>query len=469
MIRRLEWTLISFIVAAYLVLAWQYATRTPDWQAPDEPAHYNYVRQIVDEGKLPTLSMGDWNQPYQNALTAYSFAPALTGCTDPPEGIPCPGLETVEYEDHQPPLYYLLQTPVYALTGGDLTAMRMFSALLGAGVVLCTWAVLWVVFPRWPYLALTGAGFVAFLPQHLAILSSVSNDALAELVVGLTLLAAVVYLGNSRTFTPDSAHPQPYNLSPAALGVLVGVALITKTTIYFLAGIAVLAVLLRWRRERWPWQIAARHLAAVIVPALLIGGAWWARNLAVYGGTDFTGLARHDAVTVGQLRTEDYIDQQLGGSTREYLKNFAQTTFHSFWGQFGWMALPMPTNVYRVFWLFTAVVLSGVFLFVWRRGGPRKLLPPQQDALIIFAAVGILVIAAYVLYNRDFVQFQGRYLYPALIPLAFLIAIGLNGWTALFENLFPALDWVPVTAMMGLALFAWYALDTYIVPNLPVW
>ncbi len=73
------------------------------------------------------------------------------------------------------------------------------------------------------------------------------------------------------------------------------------------------------------------------------------------------------------------------------------------------------------------------------------------------------------LYNRDFVQFQGRYLYPALIPLAFLVAIGLNGWTSLFENLFPAMDWVPVTAMIGLAVFAWYALDTYIVPNLPVW
>jgi 4-amino-4-deoxy-L-arabinose transferase-like glycosyltransferase len=469
MIRRLEWTLISFIVAAYLALAWQYAARTPDWQTPDEPAHYNYVRQIVDEGKLPTLSLGDWNQPYQNALTAYNFAPALTGCTDPPEGIPCPGLETVEYEDHQPPLYYLLQAPVYALTDGDLTAMRMLSALLGAGVVLCTWAVLWVVLPRWPYLALTGAGFVAFLPQHLAILGSVSNDALAELVVGLTLLATVVYLGNSSTFTPDSAYPQPNYISPAALGVLVGVALITKTTIYFLAGIAVLAVLLRWRRERWSWRITARHLAAVVVPALLIGGVWWARNVTVYGGTDFTGLARHDAVTVGQLRTEDYIDQQLGGSMREYLKNFVQTTFHSFWGQFGWMALPMPTHVYRVFLLLTVVVLSGAFLFVWRRGGPRKLLPPQQDALIIFAAVGILVIAAYVLYNRDFVQFQGRYLYPALIPLAFLVATGLNGWTSLFENLFPAMDWVPVTAMIGLALFAWYALDTYIVPNLPMW
>ncbi|MDI6834774.1 MAG: MarR family winged helix-turn-helix transcriptional regulator, partial [Rhizobiaceae bacterium] len=31
----------------YLALASLYAIRTPAWQAPDEPAHYNYIRQIA--------------------------------------------------------------------------------------------------------------------------------------------------------------------------------------------------------------------------------------------------------------------------------------------------------------------------------------------------------------------------------------------------------------------------------------
>jgi hypothetical protein len=53
--------------------------------------------------------------------------------------------------------------------------------------------------------------------------------------------------------------------------------------------------------------------------------------------------------------------------------------------------------------------------------------------------------------------------------LAFLVAIGIGGWMSLAESRFPALDWLPVTVMIGLALFAWYALDTYLVPNLPAW
>jgi 4-amino-4-deoxy-L-arabinose transferase-like glycosyltransferase len=465
MIHRVERIVIGSIVVVYLVIAGQYATRTPDWQAPDEPAHYNYVRQIVDEGRLPVLEMGDWNQSYQNALTTYKFAPAVTKCENPPDDVvECPGLESVEYEDHQPPLYYLFQAPVYALTGGDLTAMRLLSVLLGAGVVLTTWATLWVLFPRWPGMALTGAAFVAFIPQHLAILGSVSNDALAELVVGLTLLATAIYLGAWRVPDPEDDSEHVRQISPVVLGVLAGVALLTKTTIYFLGGIVVLAVLLRWRREKWPRQQAIKHLAAVLIPALVMGGVWWGRNLHVYGGTDFAGLERHDEIAIDQPRTGDYIEQF---GTREYLKNYAKTTFHSFWGQFGWMAVPMPTNVYRLSLLFTVGVGVGGGLFVRRREKwPCRLEGPQRDALIVLAAVLVFTVAAYLLYNLDFVQFQGRYLYPALLPLGLLVAAGLNGWTALVENRFPGLQWLPVLAMIGLAVFAWYALDTYLVPNL---
>jgi 4-amino-4-deoxy-L-arabinose transferase-like glycosyltransferase len=473
MIRRMEWTVITVILAAYLVLAGQYVWRTPDWQTPDEPAHYNYVRQIVDEGRLPVLKTGDWNQAYQDALTAHNFAPQWTACpqlTDyigpPPEGFNCPGLETVEYEDHQPPLYYLLQAPVYALSDGDLVTMRLFSALLGAGVVLATWAALRSLAPGRPCIPLTAAAFVAFIPQHLAILASVSNDGLTELIVALTLLATVRYLGN-----PDSAAR---SMSPLVLGVLAGAAMLTKTTIYFLGGIVVLAVLLRWRRARqqgegWSWRRTAAHLSAVLIPALAIGGVWWVRNLAVYGGTDFTALSRHESVTIGQPRTADYIDDVYGGSTRVYLENYAKTTFHSFWGQFGWMALPMPANVYRLLLLFTLGSLAGVVVWLARVRGRPALTPAQWDAVLILAAVIVLVFAAYLIYNLEFVQFQGRYLYPALLPLALIVAVGLAGWVGLVEDRFPALSWLPVTAMSGLAVFAWYALDTYLVPNLPVW
>ena len=60
------WALI--IVLAYLIVGTLYAVYTPNWQIPDEPAHYNYIAQIADDGALPVLEMGDWQQAYQDAL-----------------------------------------------------------------------------------------------------------------------------------------------------------------------------------------------------------------------------------------------------------------------------------------------------------------------------------------------------------------------------------------------------------------
>ncbi len=37
-----------------------FAVQTPAWQAPDEPAHYNYVRYLAENGAFPVLHMGDY-------------------------------------------------------------------------------------------------------------------------------------------------------------------------------------------------------------------------------------------------------------------------------------------------------------------------------------------------------------------------------------------------------------------------
>ena len=76
MIPRREWAALALILLVYLPLAALYAIRTPAWQAPDEPAHYNYVAQLAD-GRLPVLEAGDWQQDALDALRATGFDPAL--------------------------------------------------------------------------------------------------------------------------------------------------------------------------------------------------------------------------------------------------------------------------------------------------------------------------------------------------------------------------------------------------------
>ncbi|NDJ60867.1 MAG: DUF2142 domain-containing protein [Chloroflexi bacterium] len=442
MLRAPEHSLIMALLLLYFCLGALFVVRTPAWQAPDEPAHYNYIAQLSTNGCCPVITPGDWDSAYLSALTSARFAPDLLA-----------DLDTIQYEDHQPPLYYLLLAPVFSLTDGSLMALRFVSLMIGAGVVLSAYAVGRQIFPARPQIALGTAAFVAFVPQHLVFLSAVNNDVLAELIVGLALLGMINYL---RTPRPGRAA--------LLLGLLIGIGFWTKTTVYFLAGIVPLAILLRWwldglgaqpRRLRPLLGAWARFL----IPALLLGLIWWGRNLSVYGVPDFMGLATHDVVVADQPRTADLAAEW---GLEAYLRFAAQTTFNSFWGQFGWMARPLPAWSYMLIQLLLALIIGG-WLLGWtvvRRDAVQH--PRERRAIwIIFAVTVALTGAQYLFFNLEFVQPQGRYLFTALIPLGVWAALGLDAWRRLLVRLRggidgPLLRWaalLPLGLLVALNLF----------------
>ena len=484
---------LAALLAVYLGLAALFAALTPAWQAPDEPAHYNVLRQLHEAAPprcCPLIEPGDWDQALLNRLTGERFA-----------GATLESLATLQYEDHQPPLYYLLATLVYDWSAGSLTALRLFSVLLGAGVVWCAHALARAALPGRPWPALTAAAFVAFLPQHLAVMGAVNNDSLNELLIGLTLVALARWLRGDRAGLQRLARML---LPPALLlcillalyglitagaallflaltgvglalwrsgrhalwplwftGMLAGLLLLTRVGGYFVAGLPALLLLMRlWRprllRRRDARRVLLAGLACLLLPALLTGALWWARNLAVYGWPDFLGLAAHDRVVADQLRTADLIDE-IG--VNAWLGRSLRTTFTSFWGQFGWMALPLQGRLLLPP-LLLSLAAAGGLLLVRRipRGRGLRLLWRA-----LWLAVGLAALA-YLYYNLEFVQLQGRYLYPALLPLALLTARGLDAWR---ERLLPGrMPWLTPLPVLLLAPLDLFLLFNVIIPLL---
>jgi len=429
---------LLLIVGVYLAVGALFARLTPAWQAPDEPAHYNYVRQLA-AGDLPVMEPGDYDQAY---LTEVVFEAAFAAGYD---------LAIIEYEDWQPPLYYALQTPFFLATGGSLTAMRLVSLLLGAGTIVLAYFTVLRIVPDEIWLAQTTAVFVAFLPQHLALLASANNDALAELLIA-TILFVLAGLGRP----PQPAKPSQL----LTLGILLGLGFVTKATVYPLA--VVVSLVLLWRF--WgAWLDLLRAGFTVFGPALLIGALWWGRNIAVYGGLDVLGKETHDLVVVGQPRTSEWIAAYGLGGTAE---RFVNTTFRSFWGQFGWMTVPMtyPAWLYPLLWLFTGLALAG---FIAAAVRDRRRLASYALPLIAFVSLFLLTVGVYLYYNLQFVQHQGRYLFPALIPIALGFAIGLGLWTKPFHGRYPRLVYA-IPLLLGIALVALdlYALFRVILPAL---
>ncbi len=486
----IERFLLLLIALAYVLVGMLFAIRTPDWQAPDEPAHYNYVAQVAENGCCPVIETGDWQQTYQNELTASRFAPDTLD-----------RLNTVQYEDHQPPVYYLLASLVYKLTSGSLIALRLLSVLIGLGVVLCAYACAKVVYPDYPGVALGAAAFVAFLPQHMAMLTAVNNDGLSELWIGLTLWATLRYLRGQ-------------SIQPWQLGLLIGLIFVTKSTGYLMAGVVVLALFVRW------WSAAAtspllawgnssplptgtlrsqtgegkvseanrgevskaqhsntgvnseRHFGSLIrsmllflIPALIIGGLWWGRNFTVYGFPDFLGLGAHNRVVADQPRTADFIAES---GSQTYFSRALSDTFNSFWGQFGWMALPLQGWMYTAFQALFGVVIIGLLIhaFVLRPTLDAEEKRFQQHSWLVMGAMLLLAALAYVYYNTEFLQFQGRYLFPALIPFGLLMALGVDAWRRWLLARLSWAQWLPVGLYLALALFDLYLIWRVIPPGL---
>jgi 4-amino-4-deoxy-L-arabinose transferase-like glycosyltransferase len=396
--------ILALILGLYLALGILFAANTPPWQAPDEPAHYNYVRYLVEQGSFPVLHMGDYPHAYLEEIKSRHFPPDLS-------------IDPIRYEFHQPPLYYALAAPIYGLTGGDPFSLRLFSVALGAGIVLLAYAIARRAFPARPARALGTAAFVAFLPQHLATVAQIGNDVLAELLYAAALLVLVGWLTQPEA---SNEHASKRSLSSnVGLGLLLGLILITKTTAYVAVPLAAGVLIWRWWREKAGVRRILVEALAVALPAALIALPWYARDIAVYGWPDFLGLTRHDQIVVGQLRAADFVAQQ---GWRAYWLRAVRDTFRSFWGQFGWMGVVLDTRVYFVLLLLSGVALGGLILRAVHRG--RRRLPP---VLILLGIAVLLTCLVYVWYNTQFLQHQGRYLFTALIPIAIFFCLGWEG------------------------------------------
>lgn len=409
------------ILAAYIALGGLFATQIPAWQTPDEPAHYNYIRQLA-AGQLPVIAPGDYNQKQIETQIA------------PPNAKPGFSLDALQYEDHQPPLFYALAVPVYVLGGGSLVALRLFALFIGGFAVLFAYLAISEIFPHHPWVAAFAAVLYALLPQHLHMLSALNNDCLAE-----ALLMAAVWQSARMIRLGVTGQRVTWLAFSAGLGFL------TKTTAYLAFPIGGLAVLFASPPAQPPRQTLAHALRFCLI-ALAFGVVWWARNLFVYGGTDVMGLQAHNAIVVGQPTTQEWL-AQFGAAG--LLSRLAQTTFQSFWGQFGWMSIVLDTKFYLAFFIFTA--LSLLLFVVWR--GRATLSRAQVWQLRLMGILAGFTFAAFGWYNLQFIQHQGRYLFPALSTFALVAALG---WTSLSSRPISRWMWLGLTLVFG-------ALDIYLL------
>jgi hypothetical protein len=397
-----ERALLAVLVLAGLALRVALAFAVPPFQAADERAHVRFVEHLVAEGALPV-------QPEHDLVEALRFWPQY----------------------YQPPLAYVLMTPLYALvssTGASeaarVRALRCQNALVGALTVWVAFAVAARLTPRRDPRRLAVAALVALLPGFAASAAAVNNDALAN------LLAAALWLPLLRMHDSRRAC--------WAAGLLFGAACATKLTVLPLAP---LLLLVPWLARRDAPLRALRRAALAGALALLVFLPVALRNTLVYG---------HPlAIGAGSISFEWLAGVLPAEQVAELARPDPLRAVLEFWGQFGiyqqlrWWPVPLAGG------LLALAALAG-----WLRPGTRALRDAFEQQLPAFAAPLVLSALALALFSLSYYGgWQGRYLYTGMLPAAALLAGGL-------DRLTPArLRWAGLAALTGALL----ALDAGLV------
>ncbi|BCW97038.1 MAG: hypothetical protein KatS3mg018_2520 [Fimbriimonadales bacterium] len=388
------------VLAAHSLLALAYNLATPFGNngypnTPDEGAHFQYVAYVAQEWRLPKFE----------------------------------GYAGVGYEAHQPPLYYFLAAIIYALSGGEGKAVRLLSTLCSAGVVWLVWRTLQRLAPERPLVALAGMGFAAFVPMHLAVGSAVGNDALTNLLFAATLYALLVYLRDGRHWLVPS--------------VLAGLAILTKATGVLLAPLVLMGVLWGVRLQGGAWAVGLKTAGLALTIIATLSGWWLARNALLYG--DPLLQRTFLEVFAGTAKAQDFLER--GMSWAQYAQLVVDWTFRSFWFAYGVpetarTGLPnfLPDSVYYGLGALTLGAGAG-FVVRLREASPVW----ARVWLLLAGACLLLTLISFVLFVRVFFQTQGRYFYPALLPISVFWALG---WERLLPERSRAAGLIGMTALM---------------------
>ncbi|MDX1931235.1 MAG: glycosyltransferase family 39 protein [Capsulimonadales bacterium] len=370
-------------VALAVMFAWRVPFDARSGWNPDETSHLDYLR-LLWENKAPVrFTAGD---------------PAY-------------------FETHQPPLYYLFALIPYVLTGGNVFAVRLAAVPIQVATILLAFRAGRDLFPSRPEVGLGAAAFVAFLPTQAQLSGAINND-------GLTTLISVAILWRLGLLVRGTATDLRSSL---LVGVLFGLGLYTKlTVIQLIPAMAVACLLAPTGDLSRKVRQGAVFLAVAIGVGILIAAPWLIRNTLLYGdplNIKIFPLTAGENTPTPTMMMPLFEALGMGGSWTDYWRINAVRTFYTFFAIMpptGSQALTPP-----ILGLVAVILLSlGGLVGAFRAEKEGGVPPDERRNLLLMLVCLLFIVPFFVRFNLQFFQAQGRYFYPALLPVALICVTG---------------------------------------------
>lgn len=314
------------------------------------------------------------------------------------------------YEPHQipPELLRLYRTA------------KVVSLLFGLGVIGCLVATLRLLFPvpNRDWLVLGGAAPLVLLPQFLYYQTLVNNDCLVNFFCALATFLFVRSTCSAECRDVVASRRQGLFCAGA-----IGLGLLTKQSAVALTPLLPALAFLLARAEkpsgRGTTAGILRHLLGLTSVCFAAGGWWLLRSVLAndIGGLQTQRLAHPWAFEHSSFEW-DFFSGVIGSISRNYIALFAGELFS------------IPDWIFLIY-LFIAAALGTAFLgaTIFRPSGNKPGSAPSTNRRVVWAMLaGTLAfnLVLIVIYNLEVIAPHGRLLFPSLVAIHALFALGLH-------------------------------------------
>lgn len=392
------------IVALFCLLGALDSVTVPLLEAPDELWHFSFVQVLAVKHALPVQPAEGKNMwlreagqpPLYYLVSAPFIAPLDTSDLHSfvRFNVAHPAV-TATSESTAPNVFIHTPREAFPYRGAALALhlLRLLTIPWGAATVVAAYLVARQVAPARPRLALAVAAITAFNPHFIYISSVVNNDAAA---VCLCTFALWLALRMER-----EAGLRWGNL--VSLGIVLGLALLSKVSALALLPLIALAVALVWLRER-DLRAALVRGSVVLGLAALVGGWWYGRNLALYGDP-----------LAWQVWLADIGVQPI--TTLELVRQFGHVGTSYFSPYDGLFPAPLLWGL----GLMAGAAVAGWARMIARRGARVCV---RQEGLLLAGVWFLSLFVSLVRYMTTTPSAEGRLLFPAGASLALFLVLG---------------------------------------------
>ena len=344
------------------------------------------------------------------------------------------------WEMHQPPLYYLICATVLNLAGlSGVTAdgvrlIRWISLSIGLAHAAVILGLLRLLFPSQATKQLIGVALASFVPVQLYLSEYPTNESLAALLMGTTVLFSLRLV---------RAEPVSLNFSAyAAVGIYLGLALLTKLSALVLIPVVLTALLYSW----WNCESGALRrwlfpLSSVLLCCAICGWHYW-RVWRHFGHAFFPQTKFGYAVSWWQdpgYRTGAYF-LNFGRCLRNPLfsgaSGFADGLYSTFWGDGlcggAGVLRERPRWNYELMAVgfVLALIPSALILVGFVSRAWKTIRRPEPMWLVVLAFSGIMLLAIFY-FNLVAPSYAVAKAFYGLGALGCLCAFGVEGWSVL--------------------------------------